>query len=280
MSRLASPLTRALLQYATWLTRYHSHRVLHLDRLAEPLARNRPVMIVGNHSFNVTDPSMLSLAILQRFGRIPRFLGHADIFYRFPGLSTFSNYYGVISSRDRGAALDALRSDGLLVIYPGSGREALRRAYTEKPYRLEWEDRRGFLQLALEADAELFFVAAVGIEQMYYQTRFELPAWLLRAFAAERYSGARWTIGLVGPGASPTVLPMPVEITHVVSEPLQLGDRAMALRQPSAMRELHTSIWGRCQKLLDDAVQECRRDAGTLDRAIRGGYALLRRSGL
>lgn len=56
-----------------------------------------------------------------------------------------------------------------------------------------------------------------GSTQMYYQSSLETPLWLLRLFSAERYRGSRLQFGVLGPHLLPTLLPLPVQITHVVS---------------------------------------------------------------
>src|SRR5205085_11677471 len=121
---------------------------------------------------------------------------------------------------------------------PGSNTEALRRGYREEPYRLKWADRLGFLRLALAWDADIVFVAAIGSEEMYYQSRLPTPEALIRLVNAgdgSRYRGAPLTFGLFGPHLLPGIFPFPVRITHVVSRPLVLHDRERALADPGAL---------------------------------------------
>jgi hypothetical protein len=186
----------------------------------------------------------------------------------------------MIPSRRMRETAAVLRTTGLLMLYPGSGSEAARRSYRDQPYRLVWEKRLGFLQLALRYDAEVLFVAAVGIDEMYYQSSLRIPTWLLRLFSAERYEGSRMQFGVLGPHLAPTVLPFPVQITHVVSKPLDLGDRDAARRSRAALVRLHRRVVAECQALLDEAVSQRERDAPLLDRAIRGGERIAQRIGI
>jgi len=126
----------------------------------------------------------------------------------------------------------------------------------------------------------VLFVAAVGIDEMYYQSSQPIPGWLLRRFSAERYEGSRLQFGLLGPHLLPTLLPFPVRITHIVSKPLDLGDRAAARRSRAALAALHRRITAKCQDLLDAAVAQRERDAPLLDRSIRAGERFLQRIGL
>ena len=110
-------------------------------------------------------------------------------------------------------------ASGLLMLYPGSGSEAARRSYRDEPYRLKWEKRFGFLQLALPCDAELIFVAAVGIDEMYYQSALEIPHGCCGSSRRNATIGSRMQFGTLGPHLLPTLETFPVQLTHVVSKP-------------------------------------------------------------
>lgn len=274
------PLVRVFLAYAHLLARYHRHRVLHLERLGSLLQQGRRVVLVGNHVLDVLDPLLFTAALIGRYGRMPHFIGHENLIFRLPGLGGLARRYQMIPSRHMRDAAAALRSTGLLMLYPGSGSEAARRNYRDEPYRLKWEKRLGFLRLALRDDAEIVFVAAVGIDEMYYQSSLEIPLWLLRLFSAERYQGSRMQFGVLGPHLLPTLVPFPVQITHSVSKPLDLGDRAAARGSRAALVELHRRVAEHCQELLDAAVARRERDAPLLDRAVRAGERFLQRIGV
>jgi 1-acyl-sn-glycerol-3-phosphate acyltransferase len=262
---------------------YHRHRVRHLERLGDLLLSGRRVVVVGNHALDLIDPLMFLAALLESYGRIPRFIGHENIVFKTPLLSSIARHWRVIPSRAEKQASDALRRDGFLMLFPGAGSEALRRDYRAEPYRLKWEGRTGFLELALEHDAEVLFVAAVGNDDMYYQSRLPIPRPVLGWFShgdAERYRGALMQFGLAGPHLLPGLLPLPVRITHVVSSPLSLGDRRLARKDPLRVRALHRRVWKRCQSFLDRAVAAEHATADPLDRAVRSSMSLLRRMGL
>ena len=136
------------------------------------------------------------------------------------------------------------------------------------------------MQLALRGDADILFAAAVGIDEMYYQSSLEIPLALLRLFSAERYQGSRMQFGTLGPHFVPTLLSFPVQITHVISTPLDLGDRAAARRSRAALVKLQQRVTEQCQQLLDAAVARRERTAPLLDRTVRAGERLLQRIGV
>jgi len=180
----------------------------------------------------------------------------------------------------------ALREGGFLMLYPGANREAALRSYRDDPYHLDWSGRKGFLRVALEADADLLFVAAVGIDEAYYQSRLPTPQALVRYATGgdgERYRGARLAFGLLGPHLVPGVCPLPVRITHVVSEPISLGsasERAAAKSDARTLGRLHRKVWRRCQALLDEAVGGREPESDWLDRTVRRTQSLLQRIGV
>lgn len=274
------PLVRSFLAYARLLAGYHQYRVLHLERLGTLLRQGRRVVIVSNHAMDVIDPLLFTMTVINRYGRLPSFIGHENMVFDMPGLGDLAKRYQMVPSRQMSAAAAALRANRLLMLYPGSGSEAARRSYRDEPYRLKWENRLGFLQLALRGDAELIFAAAVGIDEMYYQSSLEIPHWLLRLASAERYQGSRLQFGTFGPHLFPTMLSFPVQITHVISKPLDLGDRAAARRSRRALVELHARIVTECQQLLDAAVARRERHAPLLDRTVRAGERLLQQIGV
>ena len=96
----------------------------------------------------------------------------------------------------------------------------------------------------------------------------------------DRYRGMPLHVGLLGLHLVPGLFPLPVRMTHVISEPLDLGDRDRARRDPRALADLHARVWSECQHFLDRAVARRARWADPLDDAVRGIERLLQRLGL
>ena len=274
--------TAALLGIAGLLARYHRHRVLYIERLLRLLRAGRRVVVVGNHALDVVDPLLFVAKVFERYGRVPRFMSHTS-WQRLPVLRTVSQRYRLVPSRSMDDAGRALDEDGFLMLFPGGVSEAALRSYRDEPYRLKWENRLGFLRLALEHDAEIVFVAAVGNDEMYFQSKLPTPETLIRLADAgdgKRYRDTYLRFGLLGVHALPGVFPLPVRLTHVVSPPLMLGDRTHARRDPEALAALHRSVREACQSFLDRAVAERERSADLVDRVIRGGQRLVQRIGI
>jgi len=272
--------TRAFLTVADVLGRYHRHRVIHLARLQTLLFRGRRVVLVGNHALDIVDPLLLLATVFRRLHRVPRFIGHENGWFRTPVFRSISARFQIIPSRRPEEALAALRRDGFLMLYPGAITEAGMRRYRDEPYRLKWAGRTGFLRLALEADAAIVFVAAVGCDEAYYQSAISVPEALVRLLDAgdgARYRGMPLAFGLCGIHLVPGVFPLPVRLTHVLSGPIDLADRERARRDPEAFAALHGRVWQQCQRFLDDVIDSREQYSDGLDRLVRRAERLLQR---
>src|SRR4029077_6404162 len=154
------------------------------------------------------------------------------------------------------------------------------RSYRDEPYRLKWEGRSGFLRVALDAEADVVFVAALGNDEAYYQSALPMPGALTRWVTAgdgERYRGIRLALGLLGPHLVPGLFPLPVRLTHVIATPLYLGDRERARRGLQALDARRGRVWSDCQQFLVRVVADRERHSDALDRAIRSAQGLLQR---
>jgi 1-acyl-sn-glycerol-3-phosphate acyltransferase len=275
--------TRLFFGLADALGSYHRHQVVNLGRLRRLLRSDRPVLLVGNHALDIVDPLLLLATIFRKLHRVPRFIGHRNGWFNVPVLREISARFQIVPSNHPEEAEAALRRDGFLMLYPGAIREAGMRSYRDEPYRLKWEGRTGFLRLALAADAEVVFVAALGSDEAYYQSVLPTPETLIGLINGgdgARYRGMRLRFGLLGMHLVPGLLPFPVRLTHVIAKPLDLGDRERARRDPEALAELHGRVWDDCQRFLDRVVADRARYTDTLDRSVRGAERVLERIGL
>jgi hypothetical protein len=275
--------TRAFLLLADVLGRYYRHQIVHLERLDRLFRADRRVLLVGNHALDLVDPLLLLATIFRKLHRVPRFIGHQNGWFRTPVLREVSARFQIVPSNSPDEAAAALRRDGFLMLYPGAIREAGMRRYRDEPYRLKWEGRMGFLRLALEADAEIVFVAALGSDEAYYQSVLPTPETLIRLLNGgdgARYRGMPLSFGVLGVHLVPGLFPFPVRLTHVIAKPLDLGDRERAQRDPEALAALHGRVWNDCQRFLDRVVAHRARYTDALDRSIRGAERLLGRIGL
>jgi 1-acyl-sn-glycerol-3-phosphate acyltransferase len=273
-----SAINRATLTIADLLRSYHRHRIRGLSHLRNALRGRRPVLIVGNHCMDIIDPLLLASAVFRETGRVLRFVAHERVFFDVPVLRTLARSWGFVPNGRLHAAEAALQTDRLLVVYPGGVSEALLRSYADEPYRLKWDGRLGFVAVALRQQATVLFVAGVGIDELYYQLRFPIPAPLVR-YSMGSALPARMGLGALGPHLFPGFVPFPVRVTHVISPPLAL-DYGLDLGDRERLASAQRDIWAQCQAFLDTAVRRRQRDSDAVDAACRRAFRLLQRVGL
>lgn len=276
-----SLVNRATLGIGEALRAYHRHHIRGMRHLTKALAGPGPVLIVGNHCMDVVDPLMLATAVYRATGRILRFVAHGKVFFELPLLRSLSRSWGFVPNGRMDHADAALQSGGALVIYPGGASEAILRSYRTEPYRLKWEGRLGFVELALRRRATLLFAAGVGIDELYFQTRVPIPRLLLKYSTGYtgHYQGARFGLGATGLHVLPGLTPLPVRVTHVFSTPLSL-DYGIDPSDRMVLERVQRRIWARCQRALDAAVLARRRDSDLVDAVCRRAVSTLQRVGL
>ena len=143
-----------------------------LNRWFEPTiegVENIPVdgggLIVTNHGhFGMDLPVLLSL-VLDGTGRPVRALGDRLVFAA-PFFRDWAHAMGALEGEPE-TAVELLRDDQLVLVYPGGAKEAL--GDPEDAYRLQWEKSRGFIRTALRAQKPIIPIAGIGNEELYVQ---------------------------------------------------------------------------------------------------------------
>lgn len=120
-----------------------------------------PVLLVGNHSGgNLTpDTGVFTLAFTTYFGVERAFyqLAH-NLVLSFPGLG-FLRKFGTVAASPENAA-QALSSGAALLVYPGGDHEVHRPSW--QGGRIDFDDRHGFVRLALAHDVPIVPVVSIG----------------------------------------------------------------------------------------------------------------------
>ena len=187
-----------------------------------------PVLLVGNHSGGtlIVDTFAFTFAFYSYFGAKRRFhqLAH-DLVFSLPGLGALRNY-GTMSASPENAER-ALDAEAALLVYPGGGRESFRPSWSSS--QIEFEDRTGFIRLALAKNVPIVPVVAIGgQETALFLTRGRRLAKLLQLDRLLRLDVLPIQLG---PPFGLTVLdlpgrvPLPSQITIQVLPKLALSDQ-------------------------------------------------------
>jgi 1-acyl-sn-glycerol-3-phosphate acyltransferase len=217
------------LRLASWLSRYHRVRV-------EGGPPRGPCIYVAHHGAGYLNGDLV-VAVYQlawrdafeRGGpltplRVVASKGHA-LERALPGLAWLKRHAGLIDPSEA-SCLAALARGEQLLITPGGRRESGPGA---RDYHLHWNDRYGFVRLALRTGAPIVPLAVVGGYAAY------------PGFAAGRLSF--W---------SP--LPLPARIDIAVGEPVAVPARPGAAHDLAVLRPLQQQIRDRTQALYDRLV--------------------------
>lgn len=176
-----------------------------------------PVLIVANHNLlGGIDAPLLLPEILRERGRLVR--GLAEHVLMVPGVRDFLHHFGAVRGT-RSNCLALLERGEAVVVFPGGGREAIRRK--GEKYVLKWEGRTGFARMAIQAGVPIVPLAMIGIDDAYdivFDGQHPVMAPL------------RWTCRLLGinpelnpplvKGVGPTLLPRPERFYFSAGAPI------------------------------------------------------------
>lgn len=127
----------------------------------ENIPAEGPVLLVGNHSGGVVIPDthVFTLAFNAYFGVERRFhqLAH-NLVLSTPGLGFMRKFGTVAASHEN--AHTALESGAALLVYPGGDHETFRPSWQSG--KIDFNGRRGFVDLALDEDVPIVPVVAIG----------------------------------------------------------------------------------------------------------------------
>lgn len=217
---------------------------------AENIPREEGALIVTNHGHLGMDlPIFLSL-VLDATGRPVRALGDRLVFAA-PFFRELAHRMGALEGEPE-AAVQLLRDDQLVLVYPGGAREALRDP--EQAYRLKWDNSQGFVRTALQAQKPILPVASIGNEELYLQVvsqervRESGIGRLVSKLFGDKYVFPLY-VGL-GP------LPFPSDLHYVVGDPIRLPYGPEAAQDAETVAAVHRQVTEATQALIDEGLRQ------------------------
>lgn len=134
-----------------------------------------------------------------------------------------------------------------MLVYPGGSAESFKSP--AQRYQLFWKDRLGFAKVALRAQVPVAPIMAAGVDHAYrFLFRDKL---LVRHVAGQGKARYDFPVSL-GLG----ILPLPVQFTYHVGEPIQPPQGAHLADDPRAVEAFQGLVWRAAQGQLDEAVRQ------------------------
>jgi 1-acyl-sn-glycerol-3-phosphate acyltransferase len=217
-----------------------------------------PVLLVGNHSGGnvMPDTMVFTMAFNTYFGVERPFyqLAH-NLVLSMPGLGWLRKFGTVAASPEN--ARTALQSGAALLVYPGGDYEVHRPSWQRN--RVDFDERKGFIRLALEENVPIVPVVAIGgQETALFLTRGEALARLLLLDRILRLKVLPISLALpwgVNVGDMLGHVPLPAKITVETLPPIDL--RAEFGPEPD-VDEIYDHITRLMQDTLDSLAAERR----------------------
>lgn len=215
----------------------------------EHLPRQGGALLVSNHSGGVvvSDAFLTHVAVYDALGldRAMHCLAH-DFAFDEPVLSRYMRRFGVLRANPAVAAA-ALEAERLVLVYPGSDRDAFR-PYRDR-HRVQLSGRRGFVRLAQRAGVPIVPVVSVGThEQLVVLARGERLGRALGTRAMFRSDLLPVTLSIpwgISVGFLPYV-PLPAQTTIAFGEAIDVGD--------CDVDDAYARVEAAMQGLMDDTV--------------------------
>jgi len=235
-----------------FLRLYHRSEVRGLDTFPEGGA-----LVVGNHSGGLfpMDVPVFALGFYDTFGydRPVYTLSH-DLLMTGPTAGYFIRTGFIRASHDN--ADEALRSGGVVVVFPGGDYDVYRPTFAEN--RIDFDGRTGYVRAALNAGVPIVPVVGIGgQENQVYLSRGTSLAKLLRLDKLLRSKILPISIGFpFGLSAViPVNVPLPTKIIMQALEPIDIPER---FGPDPDVDEVDTHVRSVMQRALDDLAAERR----------------------
>ncbi len=214
------------------------------------------VLTVSNHSGGIltTDTLIFSTAFYDRFGyrRPVLTLGHNALFTG--PVAGFMARIGLIRA-DRAIAADALRSGGVVLVFPGGIYDAYRPTLSENV--IDFKGRTGYVRTALDAGAPIVPVVSTGGQQsQLFLTR---GTWLAKHLGLHRLRSDILPITVGVPFGLSAIVPVNIPLpTKIVTQVLVPIDVVAQFGENPDVAEVDAHVRSVMQAALDDLGRQRR----------------------
>ena len=241
------------------LTLLNPRKTFHRASLrdAERIPASGGVVIVSNHGRLDFDSFILIRLILLARGRLVR-LAADHLWFRLPLLARIFSLAGAVDGT-RENAMRLLEKGEAVLMYPGGVREIMNGRFGCE--HIDWEGRRGFARVAIDAGVPVIPVVGVGVNsglifisngRILGKMLFQYVLRLGPQYAKYRNPLAIGLIPVPLPLSLAVFLPLPCRVTYFAGEPIVPPAR---MHGPTARQEeeqfaqkVNDSMWKLIEK--------------------------------
>lgn len=173
----------------------------------------KPALFVGNHTlFGLTDAPLMIEHLYRQYQVMLRSLGDRGHFM-VPGWRSMLESYGMVPGTPQHCSA-LMRGGASVLVFPGGAREVFRRK--GEAYQLMWQQRTGFVRLAIEHGYDIIPFGSVGPDESFRilfdgddMMKSRIWQWLTTHTGIERYTRGGEILPPISRGVGLSLLPRP-----------------------------------------------------------------------
>lgn len=230
-------LVRFIMRTMTFWELYFRYEVVGMQNVP----RKGGVIFALNHGFFFIDIPLLFKQLFLRRGRRARAVAE-HLSWKLPIIRELFLNMGVVDGSPKNA-MRILRGGHAMIVCPGGAKEAVRSS--RHKYELMWEDRYGFIKVAIATGVPIVPCICIGIDDVYVMLLDAYHKWKNNFIPIPLFFG----IGL---------LPLPAKLTHYIGKPVTHKYKPEQHKDMKCVEELHARVLEEAERIKIEGLKKRR----------------------